>query len=330
MDLELARADGRRHAAALSPALLERPRDLRLARAVEPQHAPFGFTRAREHLAHRLRLERPRPQPPQLARRPREHDDRATLGLEHERRRRPLLARARAPCARAPTRARAARAGATHWAALAARPPRPARSRARARAPCRRSRPRARLPAASPACARPRRSRRRAGRAARRSTGRSTRSRLQLLVDDQLAAGGPRHQLDRPVVVRRPETARDAAELGLEPLAQRDLELVRVVADDRDPRRLDAEPQELRGEERPVQVAPVAADELAAGDDDEPARAAQAAREKPCGVKLVRAGAAEVDDVAVVDHRQVPRVAEVDPEPARDEALRLAGLDGAR
>ena len=114
---------------------------------------------------------------------------------------------------------------------------------------------------------------------------------VQRLVDDQLTARGTRHQLDRAVVVRRPEPARDAAEIGLEPLAQRRLELGRVVADDRDPRRLEAEPQQLRGEERAVQVAPVAADELTAGDDDEAARAAQAAaRVKPCVVKTYEPG----------------------------------------
>src|SRR5204862_7789251 len=94
-----------------------------------------------------------------------------------------------------------------------------------------------------------------------------------------------RDQLDRAVVVGRPEAARDAAEVGLEPLSQRGLELAGVVADDRDPRGLEAETQQLGGEKRPVQVAPVTADELTAGDDDEAARAAQAEREKPCGVK---------------------------------------------
>ena len=44
-------------------------------------------------------------------------------------------------------------------------------------------------------------------------------------------------ELYRPVVVRRTEAARDEADVGLEALAQRRLELVRVVADDRDARR---------------------------------------------------------------------------------------------
>ena len=244
VDLELARADGRRDAVALAPALLERPRDLGLARAVEAQHAPFGFTRAREHRPHRLRLERPRPEPLQLARRPGQHDDRATLGLEHERRR-----RAGDPDDERALRQRRLLAHAR--CEVGVRPSEPLGDRA----------------------------------------GDRLDLRLEPLVDDELATRRTRDELDGPVVVGRPEAARDAAEIGLEPLAQRCLELGRVVADDRDPRRLDAEPQQLRGEERPVQVAPVAADELAAGDDDEAARAAQAAREKPCVREEVRAGA---------------------------------------
>ena len=84
--------------------------------------------------------------------------------------------------------------------------------------------------------------------------------------------------------MRRAQPARDEAEVGFEPLPERRLELGRVVADDRDPRRLDAEPQQLLREERPVQVGAVAADELAAGDDDEPAGAGQAAGVIPPGV----------------------------------------------
>ena len=83
--------------------------------------------------------------------------------------------------------------------------------------------------------------------------------------------------------MRRAEPARDEAEVRVEPLPQRGLQLERIVADDRDPCGLDAEPQQLLGEERPVQVRAVAADELAAGDDDEAAGARQAARVIPPG-----------------------------------------------
>ena len=53
-------------------------------------------------------------------------------------------------------------------------------------------------------------------------------------------------------------------------LAQRRLELGRVVADDVDPRRLEPEREQRAGEERAVQVGALAAHELAAGDDDRP------------------------------------------------------------
>src|SRR5207244_8704648 len=71
------------------------------------------------------------------------------------------------------------------------------------------------------------------------------------------------------------KTPRDGAEIGAEPLAQRTLQLGRVVADDLDPGRLDPQPQQLLGQERAVPVRPVAADELAAGDDNDPAGARQ-------------------------------------------------------
>jgi len=107
---------------------------------------------------------------------------------------------------------------------------------------------------------------------------------LQRRVEDELPACDPRDELDRAIVVRRAEPARDEAEVRLQPFAERRFQLGGVVADDRDPRRLDAQPQQLRGQERAVPVRAVAADELAAGGDDEPARARQAAGEIPCRV----------------------------------------------
>ena len=58
------------------------------------------------------------------------------------------------------------------------------------------------------------------------------------------------------------------AEVGRHPVAQRPLEVLRAVADDRDP--LGVEPESLRlcGEERAVPVLPLAAHELAPRDDD--------------------------------------------------------------
>ena len=82
-----------------------------------------------------------------------------------------------------------------------------------------------------------------------------------------------RDELDRAVVVRRPEPAGDEHRVGaVERVAERRLELLRRVADDRDARRLEPEPQRLAREERPVQVGSLAAHELAARDDDDGAR----------------------------------------------------------
>ena len=98
---------------------------------------------------------------------------------------------------------------------------------------------------------------------------------LERCVDVQPTTRHARHELDRPVVVGRPEAARDEADVGLEPLAQGRLELVRVVADDRDARRLETEAQRFLGVERAVEIGSLAPDELAARHDDCCARARQ-------------------------------------------------------
>ena len=85
-----------------------------------------------------------------------------------------------------------------------------------------------------------------------------------------------RDELDRAIVVRRAEPARDSTASPSSSAAREyRLELGGLVADDRDPRRLEAEAQRLPGEERPVEIGSVAAHELAARDDDHRARAAQ-------------------------------------------------------
>ena len=96
-------------------------------------------------------------------------------------------------------------------------------------------------------------------------------------IDDELAAGGGGEELDRAVVVRRTEPAGDHEQVGVEPFVERGPQLVGTVADDRDPCRLETEPDELACQERPVQVAAVAADQLAPGDEDDRARTAQVA-----------------------------------------------------
>ena len=92
---------------------------------------------------------------------------------------------------------------------------------------------------------------------------------VQPVVEHELPAGDPRDELDRAVVVRRPEPAGDEAEVG----AQRPRASAASSSSGRSPTiviRAGSSPSDerLRGEERAVQVRALAADELAAGDDD--------------------------------------------------------------
>jgi hypothetical protein len=69
--------------------------------------------------------------------------------------------------------------------------------------------------------------------------------------------------------VGRPESTRDDAEVGAQPIGERSLELPFVVADDRDLRRREPEPNELAREKRTVAIVPVSPDELASRYDDD-------------------------------------------------------------
>jgi hypothetical protein len=69
--------------------------------------------------------------------------------------------------------------------------------------------------------------------------------------------------------VRRPQAAGHDAQVRAQPLGEGGFELFLVVADDRDPRRLEPESPQLARDERPVAIGPVAADELAARYDDD-------------------------------------------------------------
>ena len=108
------------------------------------------------------------------------------------------------------------------------------------------------------------------GRPSRSATERETASicAFELVVDTQRRARDPRDELDRAVVVGRPETARDEADVGVARGAQRGLEIVRVVADDHDPLGRETERERLARVERAVPVVALAAHELAARDDD--------------------------------------------------------------
>ncbi len=98
---------------------------------------------------------------------------------------------------------------------------------------------------------------------------------LERGVDLELAPRDARDELDRPVVVRRPEPTRDQADVGLESLSQGRFQIGGVVTDDRDPDRLEPEPECLLGIEGAVEVGSLAAHELAARDDYRGARALQ-------------------------------------------------------
>ena len=98
---------------------------------------------------------------------------------------------------------------------------------------------------------------------------------LELRVDVKADAEPPRHHLHGAVVVGRAEAAGDEAGVRLQAVPQCLGELVRGVADDRDPRGLEPEAQRLAGEEGAVQVC---------GDDDDRARARQ------LGARAVRVG----------------------------------------
>ena len=73
---------------------------------------------------------------------------------------------------------------------------------------------------------------------------------LERGIDLELAARDARDELDRPVVVRRPEPTRDEADVGLEAFSQGSFQIGGVVADDRNPDRLEPEPERLLGIER--------------------------------------------------------------------------------
>ena len=92
---------------------------------------------------------------------------------------------------------------------------------------------------------------------------------VQTVVELKGQARGAGEELDGPVVVRRPEAARDDAEIRPQSVPERLLQLLLAVADDLDARGLEAETKQLPCEPRPVPVRSVAAHELAACNDQE-------------------------------------------------------------
>ena len=89
VDLELARADRRLDPVAVASRVRKRLRDGRLGRSEEAQHLPTKRRRPLQDPAHDVGLERARPQPAELARRPGQHHHRARAHLEDEPRRSP-------------------------------------------------------------------------------------------------------------------------------------------------------------------------------------------------------------------------------------------------
>ena len=87
VDLEVAGADRRLDPVPVAARVGEGLRHGGFARAVEPEHAALGRDRLRQNPLQRLRLDRPWPEPLQLAGRAGEHDDHAAAGVEHDARR---------------------------------------------------------------------------------------------------------------------------------------------------------------------------------------------------------------------------------------------------
>ena len=122
-------------------------------------------------------------------------------------------------------------------------------------------------------------------------------------------------------------TSRSAASA----LPDRLLQLGRLVPDERDPRRLEPEPRQLLGQERPVRVPAAAADQLAAGDEDSCARASSGRGDERDAARShfeipARPGARSGHDArpAVELEPQVRRRVDVDPEAPALEALPAA------
>ena len=99
---------------------------------------------------------------------------------------------------------------------------------------------------------------------------------LERRIEDELAAGNPGQRLHGPVVMSRPQPAGGHDKAGAERLPKRRLEPVRPVAHDEDSLGLDPACAQLAGQERPVLVRAPPADELAAGNEDDRSRMAQA------------------------------------------------------
>ena len=98
--------------------------------------------------------------------------------------------------------------------------------------------------------------------------------RLECRVDAQRRTRDACDELDRAIVVGRPEAAGDEANVGFARRAQRSLEISGLVPDDHDLLGLEAQRERLASVERPVAVGSLAAHELAARDDDRRAWAA--------------------------------------------------------
>ena len=194
MDLEVARADRRLHAVPVAPRLGQRLGDGGLAGAEEPQDAPPGSTRRREHHLHRIARDGRGPQSAKLAGRPREHDEHAAVRRDDEPRSRP--------------------GDADHVGAVGDR---------------RLLRDAGREVGVRPA----------------ETLGDRARHRLDLrlepAIDAERCARDACDELDRPVVVRRPQAAGDEADVCLAPRPESRLEIDGVVPDDHDPLRREPE-----------------------------------------------------------------------------------------
>ena len=154
--------------------------------------------------------------------------------------------------------------------------------------------------------------------------------RLELRVDDERPPGRAREQLDRPVVVGRPEAARDDEQvvpepgLGAPPRARRGRRRRSASRPARSRARAAS-----RARNGPLQVGAVAADELRAGDDDRGAQRGSARRARRSASRSSSTGFSPLSGTCLPPTlmREVLGRADADPEVLALERLGPALLD---
>ena len=325
------RASGRARAAATSTSSRSRPPHARRGRPASATSACFELVRARlgarlhEEVDVQLEVARADrhldPVAVAARRGERLRDRRLRDAVEPQHRAARARARARATGAAARSRARAARASAARAAARAARRRRssPTSSTTAGAVP---TSPTDSAPSGSVACLRTPCAKSVYGRPRRSATRRESSS-ICASSSSSTCSPTPAARASSSIVrsscvgPRPPETHEQVVASPSRSAASRS---AGVVADDRDPRRVDAEAQERRREERAVAIVAVAAHELGARRDD---RGAQAyAGRQPVAVTMITRGLPpgtwtslprtwirRFSGESICTHRRLPRIA---------------------